>query len=65
MHIVPLHARTTVAVALLDVVASPDACASAQGVRFTFVNGVAVIDDGAETRALPGRAARDPDVFER
>ena len=30
------------------------------GVRFVFVNGVAVIDDGVETRALPGRALRGP-----
>ena len=32
------------------------------GVRFVFVNGVPVIDDGAETRALPGRALRGPGV---
>ena len=30
------------------------------GMRFVFVNGVAVIDDGVETRALPGRALRGP-----
>jgi dihydroorotase/N-acyl-D-amino-acid deacylase len=32
------------------------------GMRFVFVNGVPVIDDGAETRALPGRALRGPGV---
>jgi N-acyl-D-aspartate/D-glutamate deacylase len=32
----------------------------ATGVRFVFVNGVGVVDDGAPTGALPGRALRGP-----
>jgi dihydroorotase/N-acyl-D-amino-acid deacylase len=32
------------------------------GVRFVFVNGVAVIDEGVETHSLPGRALRGPGV---
>jgi N-acyl-D-amino-acid deacylase len=32
----------------------------AVGMRFVFVNGQAVIDDGVYTRALPGRALRGP-----
>ena len=30
------------------------------GMRYVFVNGVAVVDDGEYTRALPGRALRGP-----
>jgi N-acyl-D-amino-acid deacylase len=30
------------------------------GMRYVFVNGTAVVDDGAYTRALPGRAIRGP-----
>jgi hypothetical protein len=33
--------------------------------RFVFVNGVTVIEDGVETRALPGRAVRGPAAGER
>jgi N-acyl-D-amino-acid deacylase len=35
------------------------------GVRFVFVNGVAVIDEGVETHALPGRALRGPGAERR
>jgi N-acyl-D-amino-acid deacylase len=34
----------------------------ATGVRFVFVNGVAVVDEGVTTGALPGRALRGPGV---
>ncbi|NIV18828.1 MAG: amidohydrolase family protein, partial [Woeseiaceae bacterium] len=30
------------------------------GMRYVFVNGTAVVDDGDYTRALPGRAIRGP-----
>jgi N-acyl-D-amino-acid deacylase len=30
------------------------------GMRYVFVNGTAVVDDGDYTRALPGRALRGP-----
>ncbi|HET9012866.1 MAG TPA: D-aminoacylase [Gemmatimonadaceae bacterium] len=36
-----------------------------RGVRFVFVNGTAVIDEGVETRALPGRALRGPGAERR
>jgi N-acyl-D-aspartate/D-glutamate deacylase len=32
----------------------------ATGVRYVFVNGVAVVDGGQTTNALPGRALRGP-----
>ncbi|MDB4900010.1 MAG: dihydroorotase [Gemmatimonadetes bacterium] len=35
----------------------------ATGVRYVFVNGTAVLDDGAVTGALPGRALRGPGAF--
>jgi len=30
------------------------------GMRYVFVNGIAVVDEGKYTRALPGRALRGP-----
>lgn len=35
------------------------------GMRYVFVNGVAVVDDGEYTRALPGRALRGPAYLQK
>jgi dihydroorotase/N-acyl-D-amino-acid deacylase len=45
---------------IIDVSTYEDPSHTSTGITYVFVNGVAVIDDGRLTRALPGRALRGP-----
>lgn len=45
---------------IIDVSTYEDPSHTSTGVAYVFVNGVAVIDEGRLTRALPGRALRGP-----
>ncbi|MEO7822663.1 MAG: amidohydrolase family protein [Gemmatimonadaceae bacterium] len=48
---------------IIDVSTYEDPSHTSTGVAYVFVNGVAVIDDGRLTRALPGRALRGPAYY--